>query len=195
MAYISTIDEHEAEGAVQEAYASWRERKGEVSELAKVWSIRPEMVPVHKSLAEKVTGGGSSLGRRKEELIAVVCSAAQACALCTLAHGEALREQLGGSPDLALRVRYDFRNAGLPDDEVAMLEYAETLTLAPSTINEGHVERLREVGFSDREIYDIALVTSFRNFISRFYLGLGVENHPRFDTLDPTYREHWTTFT
>ena len=194
MAYIKTIPEHEATGAVKEAYDTYRARKGEVSEIAKVWSLRPEMVPVHYALYTKVTGGGSSLGRRREELIAVVCSAAQECALCLVAHGEYLREQLGGSHDLALKVRYDYHNAGLPADDVAMLEFAERLTLNPGSITGEHVDALRDAGFSESEIYDIVLVTCFRNFISRFYLGLGVEIHPRFDALDPEYREKMTTF-
>ena len=59
-----------------------------------------------------------------------------------------------------------------------MLEYAEKLTISPGQVNESDVRRLREAGFSDVQILDIALATAYRNFINRIALGLGVEPTP-----------------
>lgn len=56
-----------------------------------------------------------------------------------------------------------------------MLEYAEKITLQSDQVNERDVERLRQIGWNDRDILDIAAVTSYRNFITRMADALGVE--------------------
>lgn len=56
-----------------------------------------------------------------------------------------------------------------------MLEYAEKITLQPSQVTEKDVERLRQVGWNDRDILDIAALTCYRNFITRMADALGVE--------------------
>ncbi len=74
-----------------------------------------------------------------------------------------------------MKVAHDYRNAGLDEKDVAMLEYAEKITLHPSQVSEKDVGWLRRVGWNDRDILDIAAVTSYRNFITRMADSLGVE--------------------
>lgn len=74
-----------------------------------------------------------------------------------------------------MKIAHDFRNAGLDEKEVAMLEYAEKVTLRGDQINQTDIERLRRVDWSDKEILDIAAVTCYRIFISRMADALGVE--------------------
>ena len=56
-----------------------------------------------------------------------------------------------------------------------MLEYAEQLTIAPSTITEENIERLREAGWEDRDILDIVHVCAYFNFRVRVVDGLGLK--------------------
>ena len=56
-----------------------------------------------------------------------------------------------------------------------MLDYVVKLTLEPWTMEEGDVERLREVGFDDTAILDIAQVAAYYNYVNRMAQGLGVE--------------------
>jgi len=51
--------------------------------------------------------------------------------------------------------------------------YAETLTLAPSTLTEQRVRQLREAGFSDGEILEINQVCAYFAYANRTVLGLG----------------------
>ena len=69
-----------------------------------------------------------------------------------------------------------------------MLDYAVKLTLAPWSVGEGDVERLREVGFEEAAILDICQVASYFNFVNRLADGLGVE-------LEPYWREEDLTLT
>lgn len=70
-----------------------------------------------------------------------------------------------------------------------MLEFAERLTLDPGRVGDADVQRLRDAGFTDVEIFDIVLVTAYRNFMVRVSSGLGVRLDPTLEALDPAYRE------
>src|SRR6266540_1761281 len=69
--------------------------------------------------------------------------------------------------------RRDLRSAGLPERDVAMLEYAEKVTVAAHTVTEDDIQRLRQQGFSDEQIFDIALCAAVRNFFSRLIDAVG----------------------
>ncbi len=72
----------------------------------------------------------------------------------------------------------DWRTAGLSDQRLAMLEYAVKLTVTPGAMVEADVEALRQVGFSDRDILDIAEVTAYYAYANRVADGLGVQVEP-----------------
>jgi len=59
--------------------------------------------------------------------------------------------------------------------EYAMLEYAEKLTLTPSAMTEADVQKLRDAGWSDRDVLDIVHVCAYFNFRVRVVDGLGLE--------------------
>ena len=59
--------------------------------------------------------------------------------------------------------------------EYAMLEFAENLTLTPSQMREADVEKLRDAGWTDRDILDIVHVCAYFNFRVRVVDGLGLE--------------------
>lgn len=69
----------------------------------------------------------------------------------------------------------DYRHAGLTVAEVAMLAFAEKITLHAYKVTEADVHGLRSHGFSDTEILDIVLVAAARNFYSRVVDALGAE--------------------
>ncbi len=56
-----------------------------------------------------------------------------------------------------------------------MLTYVEKLTRTPSDMERSDVEALRSVGFSDRDILDIATVTAYYAYVNRIADGLGVQ--------------------
>ncbi len=86
-----------------------------------------------------------------------------------------------------MKITTDFRNAGLNKKDVAMLDYAEKITLRSNEINEDEVQTLREVGWSDQEILDIAALTCYRNFIARMADALGVELTEDYRNLSKDY--------
>ncbi len=64
---------------------------------------------------------------------------------------------------------------GLSTRELALLDYADVLTLTPAAVRPAHVERLREQGLDDRGIHDACAVVAYFAFVNRIADGLGVE--------------------
>lgn len=56
-----------------------------------------------------------------------------------------------------------------------MLDYVAKLTLTPAEMRKGDVDALRDHGFSDRDILDIAMMTALFAYFNRIADGLGVE--------------------
>ena len=56
-----------------------------------------------------------------------------------------------------------------------MLGYAVKLSLEPWNMEEADVQELRDAGFSNTGILDIAHVTSYYAYVNRLADGLGVE--------------------
>tara|TARA_Y100001970_G_scaffold79073_1_gene100768 strand:+ start:1707 stop:1889 length:183 start_codon:yes stop_codon:yes gene_type:complete len=56
-----------------------------------------------------------------------------------------------------------------------MLDYSYKLTLYPWKMDKTDVQKLKETGFTDREILDINIVVSYYAYVNRLADGLGVE--------------------
>ncbi|KPQ22323.1 MAG: putative peroxidase-related enzyme [Rhodobacteraceae bacterium HLUCCA24] len=108
----------------------------------------------------------SGLSKLEREMIAVVVSAVNRCYYCLTAHGAAVR-QLSGDPKLGEMLVMNWRVAELDARHTAMLTFAEKVTKASAEISEFDREALRSVGFSDRDIWDIAAVAGFFNMTNR----------------------------
>jgi len=61
----------------------------------------------------------------------------------------------------------NWRVADLDARQTAMLTFAEKMTTNSATIVEADRDALRAVGFTDRDIWDIAAVTGFFNMTNR----------------------------
>src|SRR5579883_2717966 len=108
----------------------------------------------------------SGLSKLEREMIAVAVSSENHCFYCLTAHGAAVR-QLSGDPELGELMAMNWRAAALSARHRAMLTFATKLTLASREIDEADRQALRDAGFSDRDIWDIAAVASFFNMSNR----------------------------
>ncbi|MCF2871742.1 peroxidase-related enzyme [Octadecabacter sp. G9-8] len=108
----------------------------------------------------------SGLSKLEREMIAVVVSSINKCFYCLTAHGQAVRA-LSGDPKLGEMLVMNWRVADLDDRQTAMLTFVEKTTKASAEVTQGDRDALRDVGFSDRDIWDIASVTGFFNMTNR----------------------------
>src|SRR5262245_26466026 len=119
-------------------------------------------VGYRNSVMQKETG----LTKVEQEMIATAVSTQNRCYYCVTSHGSAVRG-LSGDPILGEQIVMNYRAAGLDKRQRTMLDFAIKLTVEPWTIEEEDRERLRRVGFSDRDIWDIAAIAGFFNMTNR----------------------------
>jgi uncharacterized peroxidase-related enzyme len=174
MAWIRVVDEADAEGKLQEYYDQIKRVRGKVAHIMKVHSLNPEAMKKHLELYVAIMFGPSGLSREQRELIATVVSSVNRCDYCVHHHAEALHFYWKDRAKLQLLIR-DPTQVKLPKKEEIMLEYAVKLTKNPASVSESDIHHLRSVGFSDEEILQINLITSYFNFVNRVAEGLGVE--------------------
>ncbi|AUQ65400.1 peroxidase-related enzyme [Phaeobacter inhibens] len=115
----------------------------------------------------------SGLSKLEREMIAVVVSSINSCFYCLAAHGAAVR-QLSGDPKLGEMLVMNYRVAPLEPRQRAMLDFAAKATKASAEIEEADRQILRDHGFSDRDIWDIANVTGFFNMSNRVASATGM---------------------
>lgn len=89
-------------------------------------------------------------------------------------HGEGLL-RLTKDAQLVQQLKTNYRFATVGAADQAMLAYTAKLTLEPWTVQEADIETLREVGFDDRDILHINMITGYYAFVNRLADGLGVD--------------------
>lgn len=187
--FLKTVDPADATGDVAEIYAKETASIGFVMEATRCWTTRPEVLPLYEAFTEGVKAN-FSLGLRGWRLITFIAAKQVPSTYCSHVYARSLARDLGKAQVLA--IQRDFRNAGLGARDVAMLAYAEQVARDASKVTQGDIDALREVGFSDVEISDIALCASMRAFMSRFFDATGASPEPLFLDEDEEFRTAMT---
>jgi uncharacterized peroxidase-related enzyme len=117
----------------------------------------------HDALMLKEEG---SLSKADREMIVVATSAANNCQYCVIAHGALLRIY-SKNPLLADQVATNYRKADITARESVMLNYAVKVALQADQLEESDKQTLREVGFDDEDIWDIASISAFFGMSNR----------------------------
>src|SRR3712207_4731726 len=97
----------------------------------------------------------------------------RSCLYCLVAHGQALRQELG-DPILGDRITFDWRRAGLDERRAAICAFAEKLTLRPVEVEPADVQRLIDVGLMQEEAWDVAEIASMYNLTNRMAMATGM---------------------
>jgi uncharacterized peroxidase-related enzyme len=146
---------------------------GFVPNVFVAYTTRPKHFRVWFNHFRELMQGESELTPAEREMICLAVSSENQCLYCLVAHGAELR-QLLADEILGDRITLDYRRAGLTARTVAMLDYAVKITRSPRDCNETDIERLREYGFSDEAIFDIAEIAAMFNFTNRLASAIGM---------------------
>ena len=185
MAFIKTVPAAEAEGKLLEIYQEDLKTKGYVANHTAAFSLRPEVYRAWQALLGSIR---SRMHLRRFELVTLAAAQALKCTYFMLAHGSVLRKNFFEAAELAAIAR-DFRSSGLPAQEIALMEFAQKVTLEPNQTTQEDFDLLREKGLSDQEILDVVLAVTARNFMSKTLDALGAEPDEAFMALEPELRE------
>ena len=177
---VPTDDELPAE--IHELWQPSLEKLGFVPNVLRLYALRPDNLLAWNAWYDVAMKGESGLTKAEREMIAVVVSVANDCAYCIAAHGAALRK-LTKDPALADAIAADHVTAPVEPRVKAMLDYAVKLTRRPTEMSEADVVALREAGWSDEDVMDIAEVTGLFNMSNRMASGLGWAPNAEYEQL------------
>ena len=156
----------------------------DVPNYTRLFAHRPALYEAWLRLKDEIAG---SMDPRRYELATVATASRIRSSYCTLAHGKVLADRFL-EPAQVRDVVLDHRNAGLDEVDVAVIDFAEKVAGDATAVTQGDVDRLRDLGLSDAEIFDVAAAAAARCFFSKTLDALGVQADPAYAELDPELR-------
>jgi uncharacterized peroxidase-related enzyme len=182
IAWLRVPPEEDATSGVKALNDKAIEKLGFVPNVLRVYALRPQHLELWNAFYDDLMRGESTLTRPQREMIAVVVSTVNRCHYCIVSHSAYLRK-LTGDPVLVEQLRTNYRYADVEPRERAMLDFAVKLTEQSAACTEADIEVLREAGWTDEDIMDIAEVAAMFNFTNRLASGLGWVPNAEFATL------------
>ena len=144
---------------IRETILDLQEKSGFVPNVFLALANRPDefraFFAYHEALMEKE--GGLTKGER--EMIVVATSAHNECIYCVVAHGAILRIR-EKNPQLADQIATNYRKADITPRQKAMLDFAVKVSKSSHEINNADIDDMRELGFSNDDIWDIGSISA-----------------------------------
>ena len=152
--------------ATQKDFDICQEKLGMVPNVLRAYAFDIDKLNAFAGMYNDLMLGDSALSKLEREMIAVAVSSVNKCYYCLVAHGAAVRE-MSGDPQLGEALVMNYRVAKITAKQRAMLDFAVKLTEASAKVEEADRQALRDAGFTDRDIFDIASVAGFFNMTNR----------------------------
>ena len=144
---------------IRETILAVQEKSGFVPNVFLALANRPDefraFFAYHDALMEKE--GGLTKGER--EMIVVATSAHNQCIYCVVAHGAILRIREKNA-QLADQIASNYRKADITPRQKAMLDFALKVSKSSHEISNADIEDMRELGFSNDDIWDIGAISA-----------------------------------
>ncbi len=179
MAWVEIIQPEQAEGDVLRAYKRFLPKgASRFREAMGVLTQEPQVLEWFASLCLETEGayGVTGIDARLVETLALTISVLNECHTCIAVHGTQLR-QMSGSNTLTDQIKSDYATAEVDPKTRAAMAYAAKLTRQPEAMEVWDATALRDAGFTDQQIVDVAHVVGLFNYINRMARGLGTELH------------------
>ena len=189
MSWIRTIAYADATGRLKTLYDRIKGPDDNVDNIMMAHSLRPHSMEGHMALYKYVLHHpANTLPKWFLELVGVLVSRLNQCHYCVDHHSAGLQRLLqdddryhalvsalsdgadaGSGLDSAA-----LGEAGLDPKEIALLDYAATLTREPGGLSKASVAQLRAAGADDGEILEVNQVSAYFAYANRTVLGLGI---------------------
>ncbi len=177
-AWIKMLSDDDADESLSKALDFARTPHGTVDNVMRVHSLRPATMNGHVVLYRACLHNDSnSIPTWFQEVISSYVSTLNNCEYSYANHWSNARHLIGDN------ARADKVEAALksqrPEDafegaELALLQYAEKLTLHPGDMAKADVDALKQSGVPDGEILEANQIIGYFNYANRLLNGLGV---------------------
>ena len=152
--------------ATQKYFDVCQDKLGMIPNVLRAYAFDADKLNAFTAMYNDLMLGDSALSKLEREMIAVAVSSVNKCYYCLVAHGAAVRA-LSGDPALGEALVMNYRVAKITAKQRAMLDFAVQMTRESASVEEADRAALRDHGFSDRDIWDIASVAAFFNMTNR----------------------------
>ncbi len=188
MTFIETVSPADASEALAGLYDADRTMFGHLPNFTKAFSLRPEVYEAWRKLNAAIK---ADMDLRRYELATVAAARRLKSSYCTLAHGSVLADRFMGAEAVRAIVA-DHLTAELDAVDVAVMELADKVAADATAVTDADVERLRALGLSDTEIFDVVLAAAARCFFSKVLDGIGARPDKQYADLEPGLRDALT---
>lgn len=171
---IKSVREGEATGDVFRVYAPFKAALGFVPNEYEAMSGDLSLLRLHAAFTHALIDSTRHLTPQQKAMIGlVVGTAVSSDYLRQLESWQLAR--LGLKEDQVRRIQQDYQSAGLKSNEVAALKFAQKMSTSPAEMAEQDFSDLRWDGWTDPEILEIAMITSFYGYLARMAQVLAIE--------------------
>ena len=179
-AWIKMISDEEADCELLDALQLARTPHGTVDNVMRVHSLRPNTMRGHVVLYRAALhDDANTLPMWLQETISSYVSILNHCDYSLANHWANARylindDARADAVEQALQARQP-ENA-FDGRELALLRYAEKLTLKPGEMAQSDIAQLRETGLDDGQILEANQIICYFNYVNRSLNGLGVSS-------------------
>ncbi len=177
-AWIQMISDEDADKNLLDVLELSRTPHGTVDNVMRVHSLRPNTMRGHVILYRAALHDeANTLPTWFQETISSYVSILNDCGYSLENHWANARHLIGDekrADEIEKAINERRPENAFSGQELALLVYAEKLTLKPAEIVESDVEALKLVGIGDGEILEANQIICYFNYVNRILNGLGV---------------------
>lgn len=173
---------------LQERILAVQEKTGFVPNVFLALAHRPDEWRAFMAYHDALMLREGGLSKAEREMIVVATSAHNHCLYCVVAHGAILR-LYQKDPLIADRIATNYRKAGLPSRQRAMLDFALKVAERSHEIEEADYAALAAAGFSEEDAWDIVAITAMFAMSNRLANSMGLRPNDEFHSLGRQPRE------
>ena len=168
---------------VKKYFKLCKEKLGLIPNVLKAYAFNEKKLNAFTNMYNDLMLGESNISPLEREMIAVVVSSINRCYYCLVAHGNSVRK-LSKNPELGEAMIINYRIANLMPNQRAMMDFVAKMTEESYKIEEVDRQILRENGYSDQDIWDIASIASFFNMSNRMASAIDMRPNIEYHSLD-----------
>lgn len=168
-----------SEDEVRATFGSFDYDYGFLPRMTRLIFAHPQIGDVFGQLTSAIMFGSGRLSRPEREMISAVAAAAQDCTYCADNHAEFLRAE-GANADIVEAIKKQrWRELDtMSEREQALCEVAEKISAMPNRFMEKDWQRLRDLGFDDLALLEVAHIVGVFNHLTRLASAFGLDLDP-----------------
>ncbi len=172
MSFVRTVPEGEAGADLKPLYENIRNKMGFLPNYFQALGSAPALIRGQLALAQAVEES-PTLPKQVKEMVGMVVSGINSSSYCVAVHMELLRH-MGVEKALSRKLATNYAGAPVGEKEQALFRFADKLTRHPDDMTRQDVDALRQAGWSDEGIVEVAVTIGYFNLINRISTALGL---------------------